>query len=83
MPHVSFSSDIKPMFRAIDIAHMKPYNVGLDDYTYMSKVENADRVLASLSPHDGEPPIMPPGGPYWTETQLALFSQWQKDGYKP
>ena len=83
MPQISFSSDIKPMFRAIDIAHMKSYDVKLDDYTYMSNPENADRVLAALSPHDGEPPAMPPGGPYWTETQLALFAQWQKDGYKP
>jgi len=24
---------------------------------------------------------MPPGGPYWTQDQLALFAQWQKDGY--
>ena len=83
MPHISFSSDVKPMFRAIDIAHMKSYDVKLDDYTYMSNPENADRVLATLSPHDGEPPTMPPGGPYWTATQLALFAQWQKDGYKP
>ena len=83
MPQVSFSSDIKPMFRVIDIAHMKSYGVKLDDYTYMSNPENADPVLAALSPHDGEPPTMPPGGPYWTETQLALFAQWQKDGYKP
>jgi len=26
---------------------------------------------------------MPPGGPYWAADQLALFAQWQKDGYKP
>ena len=83
MPQVSFLSDIKPMFRVIDIAHMKSYGVKLDDYSYMSNPENADSVLAALSPHDGEPPTMPPGGPYWTETQLALFAQWQKDGYKP
>ena len=83
MQQVSFSSDIKPMFRVVDIAHMKPYGVKLDDYSYMSNPENADRVFAALSPHDGEPPTMPPGGPYWTETQLALFAQWQKDGYKP
>jgi hypothetical protein len=83
MPHVSFSSDIKPMFREIDIEHMKPYGLKLDDYSFMSNAEIANRVLASLSPHDGEPPIMPPGGPYWAETQLALFAQWQKDGYKP
>jgi hypothetical protein len=83
MPQVSFAADIKPLFRAIDISHMKPYGVKLDDYTYMSDPDNANSVLANLSPHDGEPPSMPPGGPYWTSAQLALFAQWQKEGYRP
>jgi hypothetical protein len=49
----------------------------------MSNPDNANKVLATLSPHDGEPPTMPPGGPYWTEAQLALFTQWQNGGYQP
>jgi hypothetical protein len=83
MPQVSFAADIKPLFRAIDISHMKRFNVELDNYTYMSNPNNATQVLAALSPHDGEPPTMPPGGPYWNEAQLALFLQWQNDGYQP
>jgi len=83
MPQVSFSIDIKPLFRAIDIAHMKRFGVELDSYTYMSDPENAGNVIATLSPHGGEPPIMPPGGPYWTEDQLALFAHWQNSGYQP
>ena len=83
MPPVSFATDIKPLFRAIDIAHMKSFGVELDDYTYMSNPSNADAVLATLSPQGKEPPSMPPGGPYWTAAQLALFAQWQKDGYQP
>ena len=83
MQQVSFSTDIKPLFRDIDVSHMKPFGVKLDDYSFLSNPENANRVFASLSQHDGEPPTMPPGGPYWTEKQLALFAQWQKDGYKP
>lgn len=83
MPQVSFAADIKPLFRAIDISHMKQYRVGLDDYTYMSNPNNANSVLANLSPHNGEPPSMPPGGPYWTAAQLALFVQWQNEGYQP
>ena len=83
MPQVSFSADIKPLFRAIDISHMKSFGVELDDYSYMSNPANANRVVATVSTHDGEPPTMPPGGPYWTAAQLALFAQWQKDGYKP
>jgi hypothetical protein len=83
MPQVSFAGDIKPLFRAVDVSHMKSFGVKLDDHTYMSKPDNANRVLAVLSRHNGEPPSMPPGGPYWTEAQLALFVQWQKDGYQP
>lgn len=82
-PAVSFSTDIKPLFRAIDISHMKRGNVELDNYTYMSNPDNANSVLATLSPHDGQPPSMPPGGPYWTADQLALFARWQEGGYKP
>jgi len=83
MPQVSFATDIKPLFRDIDISHMKRYGVLLDDYGYMSDANNASAVLANVSPHDGEPPSMPPGGPYWTADQLALFVRWQKDGYQP
>ena len=83
MPGVSFAADIKPLFRAIDISHMEPFGVELDDYSYMSNSDNANTVLATISQHNGEPPSMPPGGPYWTAAQLALFVQWQKDGYQP
>ena len=83
MPQISFAGDIKPLFRAIDVSHMKSYGVRLDDYTFMSNPDNANKVLATLSPQDGEPPSMPPGGPYWTPEKLALFAEWQKDGYQP
>lgn len=83
MPQVSYAADIKPLFRAIDISHMQRYGVKLDDYSYMSNPDNANAVLATLSPQNGKPGSMPPGGPYWTEAQLALFTQWQKDGYQP
>ena len=83
MAQVSFSADIKPLFRPVDISHMKRFGVELDSYTYMSTPDNANKVLATLSPHDGEPPTMPPGGPYWTADQLALFAHWQSGGYQP
>lgn len=83
MPQVSYAADIKPLFRTIDISHMQRYGVKLDDYSYMSNPDNANAVLATLSPQNGKPASMPPGGPYWTEAQLTLFKQWQKDGYQP
>lgn len=81
MAKVSFATDIKPLFRPVDIAHMKAHRIELDNYTFMSNPANANRVLATLSPGKDKPPSMPPGGPYWTPDQLALFAQWQKDGY--
>ena len=83
MPKISFATDIKPLFRAVDVSHMKRFSVLLDDYTYVSNPDHANDVLATLSPQNGEPPSMPPDGPYWTAEQLALFAQWQKDGYNP
>ena len=83
MPQVSFAVDIKILFRAVDVSHMKKAGVLLEDYTYMSNPDHANKVLAALSPQNGASPAMPPGGPYWTSAQLALFTQWQKDGYQP
>jgi hypothetical protein len=83
MAKVSFAADIKPLFRDIDISHMKSFGVELDDYTYMSNPNNAKSVLATVSSQNGKPPSMPPGGPYWTAAQLALFVQWQEEGYQP
>jgi hypothetical protein len=81
-PKVSFARDIKPLFRAVDISHMKAHGIKLDDYTFMSDPDNADKVLGTVTPNEGNPPAMPPGGPYWSADQLAVFAQWQKDGYQ-
>jgi hypothetical protein len=83
MAKVSFAADIKALFRAVDIAHMKRFGVELDNYAYMSNPDNANSVLTNLSPHDGEPASMPPGGPYWTADQFAVFTKWLEEGYQP
>lgn len=86
MALVSFAKDIKPLFRPVDIAHMKGFGVKLDDYIYMSDPannhQNAQSVQEALSSQNGNSPTMPPGGPYWTQEQLALFAKWQSDGYQ-
>jgi hypothetical protein len=86
MSLISFARDIKPLFRPVDIAHMKSRGVNLDDYGYMlyssNSHQNVERVQQTLSPQDGGPPEMPPGGPYWTPDQLALFAKWRPDGYQ-
>jgi hypothetical protein len=79
---VSFAKDIKPMFGQMDIEHMKKYKVLLDDHTYMSDPSNdhsnAQDVEDSLVNQS-----MPPGGPYWSDQQLAIYRQWRSDGYHP
>src|SRR5258705_854737 len=82
-PKVSFARDIRPLFRAVDISHMKVHGIKLNDYTFMSDPDNANKVLGALSRRESDPPSMPPGGPYWPADQLALFAQWQKYGYHP
>jgi hypothetical protein len=79
---VSFSKDVKPMFREVDIDHMKVHGVYLDDFQYMSDAANnyanAQAVLATLK---GQ--TMPPGGPFWTAEQLGLYDKWRTDGFQP
>lgn len=79
---VSFAKNIKPLFRAIDIQHMKPLGVLLDSYDYMSDSSDnhakARNVYSQLSSQS-----MPPGGPFWTASQLALFTGWMKGGFQP
>jgi hypothetical protein len=79
---VSFESDIRPLFRQIDFDHMNKHNVLLDNYTYMSDpsndLGNAQDVEDGLTNQS-----MPPGGPYWSKEQLALYKQWISDGYRP
>jgi hypothetical protein len=78
---ISFAGDVRPMFRQIDIDHMRGLNVFLDDYAFMSQPENAARVRDFLS--GKEQPQMPPGGPFWTPEQLARLSQWIDQGCPP
>lgn len=78
---ISFERDIRPLFRDIDIDHMEPMGVLLDDYAWMSDAENAKKVHQFLT---GDlTPQMPPGGPYWSEQQLGMFSEWMDGGRKP
>lgn len=79
---VSFAKDIAPLFRPVDISHMKPMRVLLDNYKYMSDATNdhanAKAVLNILTSKR-----MPPGGPFWTQDKLDLFAKWMADGYQP
>ena len=69
---ISFEKDIKPLFRTIDVDHMEPSGVLLDDYA------NATAVFDTLKNQ-----TMPPGGPFWPQDKVDLFAQWMSDGYQP
>ena len=83
MPQISFARDITPLFRDVDISKMARHDIKLDDYTFVSDPDNAEKVLGALLPHEGDPPSMPPVAPYWTADQLALFIRGQNDGNQP
>ncbi len=74
---VSFASDIRPLFRRIDVDHMRPLNVFLDDYEYMSKKENAILVRDFIS--GDKQPQMPPDAP-WPQDRIDLLSRWIDSG---
>ena len=78
---ISFAVDIRPLFRSVDIDHMRPLNVFLDDYNFMSQKENAIMVRDFLS--GKKQPQMPPGGPFWSQQQLDLFASWVDAGCAP
>lgn len=78
---ISFAKDIRPLFRDIDLKHMAPMDVKLDDYAYMSDPQNAQAVYEYV---DGtQQPQMPIGGPYWSPEQLKLYSDWMAGGRQP
>lgn len=82
---VSFSKDILPLFRKIDIDHMRKRQVLLDDYKYMSDPAgdhvNAKEVESRLSTTDSS--LRMPPDLQWTADQLKLYRQWMTDGYQP
>ena len=82
---VSFATQIRPIFRPVDINCMRLHNVSLDDYAYMSDPSNdhsnAIRVRDFLT--GALTPRMPKGGPYWSQPMIDLFNQWMTDGYQP
>jgi hypothetical protein len=78
---VSFAKDIAPLFRDVDVDHMEPFGVLLNDYEYMKQPQNAKRVRDFIT--GDEEPRMPPGGPFWSDDQVGLFDRWVSGGYQP
>ncbi len=76
---------IKGYFRPIDIAHMKDVTGNTLNLSDCKSVQHwAKQILVAVSPQvtsEGtKPPVMPPGGPYWTQEMIHNFQQWIDEG---
>jgi hypothetical protein len=78
---VSFSRDIRPLFTAMDIEHMRQAGVALDDITYMSDPNHAERVHQKLSSKQMPPPYS--GESAWPDAKIQLFRDWIDGGFQP
>ncbi len=79
---VSFSKDILPLFTPLDIEHMSPQGVLLNDYGYMSDPANAASVYEQLSTGQMPPPGSDPVSP-WPAEWIQLFQDWIQGGFQP
>ena len=77
---VSFSRDIKPLFTATDIAHMRELGVLLDDFPYMSDPAHAQGVLDQVSSGSMPPPDS--GEPPWPPDRVQLIRDWINGGFQ-
>jgi hypothetical protein len=78
---VSFSRDIRPLFTAMDIEHMRRAGVTLDDIVYMSDPEHAESVYQKLSGKQMPPPDSGEGP--WPDANIQLFRDWMDGGFQP
>jgi len=82
---VSFAKDISSLFRPIDVEHMRPLGVLLDDYDYMSDPTDNHQHATDVGDYltGKKKPRMPIGGPFWSQQQLKLYAKWMSDGFQP
>ena len=78
---VSFQTDTLPLFTSVDIDHMSRGDVLLDDYSNMSRPQNAAKVHEMVA--DGTMPPSSSGEQPWPEDKVELFKQWMDEGYAP
>ena len=80
----SYTMDVRPLFRAKDVACMAQKGVMLGDADWMCDPAtsdefvdhgNARKVFSVLS--EGQ---MPPDGA-WTQARLDVYKQWMQDGF--
>jgi hypothetical protein len=75
MGALSFAADIRPLFRDMDIAAMKPNGIDLSSYEDVKK--RAQDIYARLSAKE-----MPCDGP-WGESLVQKLKEWMQRGMEP
>lgn len=70
----TWTNDIKKLFTATDIAHMKPRGYDLSSYDDVKAKSAA--ILAAVSNKS-----MPPGNP-WPQNWVDLFQAWINGGFQ-
>ena len=73
----SFQRDIKPLFRPIDVAHMR---FALDLSNYDDVKANSQGVLDRLTGIGGNR-MPPPPDPAWPQNKIDLFERWIQQGH--
>jgi hypothetical protein len=76
----SFSRDIQPLFRPVDVEHMAGFRVDLATY---DGVRGAATAILSKVRMAGPRRMPPPPDPQWTAAQVALLERWIADGFPP
>lgn len=78
---LSFATDIKPMFTAMDQDHMLN-QVGLFDlWNYSDVKSNAPAIFSAVQ--SGSMPPSDSGEQAWTPSQVAKFKQWMDENFPP
>jgi hypothetical protein len=75
--NITYSNNIRPLFRDSDINCMARRGVMLADANWMCTPKNADDVYTKLSIGD-----MPPDSP-WPQENLNTFKSWIESGLRP
>jgi hypothetical protein len=75
MGTLSFSADIRPLFRSFDIESMKPFGIDLSSYEAVKK--HAEDIHVRLSARK-----MPCDGP-WSDNHVQKFKEWMEGRMEP
>ena len=81
MAAVSYATQIKPLFTALDQNHMLKAR-HFDLWKYDDVKTWADAIYSAVQAGTMPPPGSEPEAP-WTQAKIQLFKQWMDDGMQP